>query len=516
MHRCLEILEVVSLICDVSSQKSLARFARVCKAFRDPALSDVLWEEQLTLLNLLHCMPRDIWTEPDEDGDMALVRPVLPADWDRALSYACRVKRFNFDDRFRRLRYPGTAEFLETLRLCVPGHQLFPNLQSLGWYSYHEDTLPHVRLFLSPRLTDLGLSILQSAAHLSLLPIVATQCLLLKDVYISSSDELVGLSQTTSMLVLGLYHLRVLTIPTLGNDALEHLAQLPYLSELELETQNTIAPFSPAVLTSGAIFFPSLSYIVVSADNVDGIVSLFPLLSHAPLTKIELNLREMTSASATARCFLEMGLHCTKGHSSVTELTVVIPWRRDTGPIAADFGTYSVYSAQLLPLLSFTNLASVFLAPPLGFDLDDSIVADGARVATSQNSLSLLFQGAMQRALARHTGRAPPSGPVLPTALGPDDLARCLRVAAEVANPTEGGPARQSVLPSRPLGEVLSGVGTEWDLDSRTDQELLAAHPEREEELEHCKRWNAVSAALKALRTVRAEERYWTRRKDRE
>ncbi|KAJ6517390.1 hypothetical protein C8R47DRAFT_960735 [Mycena vitilis] len=115
-----------------TGQCALASVARACKMFCDPAL-DELWKEQDTLYNIVQCMPQDVWEEPDEDGGMTLARPVVPTDWDRALIYARRVKTFSFDDQIRERGYPTTAEFLETLGMCVPGPQLFPNLEILGW-----------------------------------------------------------------------------------------------------------------------------------------------------------------------------------------------------------------------------------------------------------------------------------------------------------------------------------------------------------------------------------------------
>ncbi|KAJ6517404.1 hypothetical protein C8R47DRAFT_252878 [Mycena vitilis] len=244
----------------------------------------------------------------------------------------------------------------------------------------------------------------------------------------------------------------------------------------------------------------------------------------------------MTSASATARCLREMALHCTKGHSSLTELTLLIPWRRDTNPMAADFHTYSVCSAQLLPLLSFTNLQTVFLASPVGFDLDDSMVADMAR-AWPRVKLLYLFSSRSPRNAPLHVTL----GGLLPLAQFCPQLSDLMiSLDASVLPPKwqTRRKAAQRVSQScfhdlsvkhSPVGEplavaaflssifpALSGVRTDWDYEFRTEQELLAADPERAEELEPYKRWNAVSAALKALRMVRAEERYWTRRKERE
>ena len=72
MHRCLQIQEPLSIVFeyvhiprkaledDPLSASSLARLARTCKAFQDPAL-DILWHSQYSLVPLLKCLPRDAW-----------------------------------------------------------------------------------------------------------------------------------------------------------------------------------------------------------------------------------------------------------------------------------------------------------------------------------------------------------------------------------------------------------------------------------------------------------------------
>ncbi|KAJ7791843.1 hypothetical protein B0H14DRAFT_187607 [Mycena olivaceomarginata] len=156
MHRSLHILEIVTMISHEIDHKTLSSFARACRMFRDPAL-DVLWMHQNTLMNLLRCMPEGIWDESDEEGDWTLHRPVLPADWERPLFYACRVKSFHYDDRFRSPCFPTSPDFLESLRLCFSGPHIFPNIEKLSWYSYHESTFPHVRLFFRTSAREPGL-----------------------------------------------------------------------------------------------------------------------------------------------------------------------------------------------------------------------------------------------------------------------------------------------------------------------------------------------------------------------
>jgi len=61
MHRCLQIQELLSIIfLYVRIPKTLARLARMCTGFRDPALN-VLWHTQNSFLPLFKCLPPDAW-----------------------------------------------------------------------------------------------------------------------------------------------------------------------------------------------------------------------------------------------------------------------------------------------------------------------------------------------------------------------------------------------------------------------------------------------------------------------
>lgn len=67
MHNCLRISEIISHVCtdllDADGDfgpKGLARLARTCRAFRDPAL-DILWHTLLALEPLIRTLPADLW-----------------------------------------------------------------------------------------------------------------------------------------------------------------------------------------------------------------------------------------------------------------------------------------------------------------------------------------------------------------------------------------------------------------------------------------------------------------------
>jgi hypothetical protein len=84
MHRALEIVEI-DLICgqyssncpdglSAAASRDLSVLARTSTTFLNPALR-ILWRQQNTILNLIKCMPDDLWTiikEEDEEDEPEL------------------------------------------------------------------------------------------------------------------------------------------------------------------------------------------------------------------------------------------------------------------------------------------------------------------------------------------------------------------------------------------------------------------------------------------------------------
>lgn len=78
MHHCLEIPEVVHLVFSKltpigAGAKDLAALARTCTTFHDIAL-DALWWYQYSIVNLIRCMPADLWDTVFLNGTDTLVR----------------------------------------------------------------------------------------------------------------------------------------------------------------------------------------------------------------------------------------------------------------------------------------------------------------------------------------------------------------------------------------------------------------------------------------------------------
>ncbi|KAK6971749.1 hypothetical protein R3P38DRAFT_3297837 [Favolaschia claudopus] len=170
MHPCLAIPEILELVVQSvglerytvvlrrdherwTVDRALAALARTCKHFHEFAQNE-LWKDQDGILNLIRCMPKDLWEfEYDLWGHRTSLkwnREVRPTDWDRVSKNAARVQSLTIKDS----RYPNLTTAYEMLSHGVPGGWFLPNLQHLCWNDYPGD-LACINLFLGPRLTSI-------------------------------------------------------------------------------------------------------------------------------------------------------------------------------------------------------------------------------------------------------------------------------------------------------------------------------------------------------------------------
>jgi hypothetical protein len=183
----------------------------------------------------------------------------------------------------------------------------------------------------------------------------------LTDVGVECSYELDG-QRSVSTLVLGLHRLELLFLPCLDNAAVEHVARLPSLTSLTLENQSALVPF-PEYFSSNDILFPRLSSLNITGNDVNAIVPLLTLLTHAPIVELTIDIPDLTPAKDIAECYSAMARHCSQSHTSLGKLTIGRGWGRgsDTPPTSADIATHLIHSPQFLPLLTFTNLTDLNL-----------------------------------------------------------------------------------------------------------------------------------------------------------
>ncbi|KAJ7291651.1 hypothetical protein C8J57DRAFT_1458416, partial [Mycena rebaudengoi] len=216
MHRFFSIPELVELLCEEAVQYNeyrprdwhpeLAALARTATVFHHPAL-DVLWRRQYGPMNVILCMPADLWESEESvknQSNYALARPITPSDLERLLLYSRRVKSLCMTPYALTL---DLFRILEVMKPFLPQGILFPDLRQLDLCLKDErgDTiLPYLALAF---VTSICL-VLESRSSLPDLPLVYPA---LKRLEIYDSYFLTG----TSIWARKLDQIEVLALPTL-------------------------------------------------------------------------------------------------------------------------------------------------------------------------------------------------------------------------------------------------------------------------------------------------------------
>ncbi|KAG1749500.1 hypothetical protein EDB19DRAFT_1904624 [Suillus lakei] len=306
MHRALLIPEVLLEIFahlniwDPSSngknlfklaRKSLAAFARTCKAFHEPAM-DLLWakleyEEQLN--PLLGCVtrlhPLIYYSGPtrDESTWPKSIEPLSAHEACQFLRHSHRVRSLWISsDRFFHLLSVIPAE------TCV-----FPRLRSLTWWL--STGKKYLDLFLSNTLRRCYLSVNEDLKY------IVSRCAALEDLTIEGSDvtkadELCVLSDSVRLCK----RLVTLSCPPLDWAAWNHLSSLSSLLKVNI-IEDRIAP-GPWPLEQDTInFSPFLNVTALCflLQNVTCMITVMQYSQFPSLKEFEINLDVMSAAEAT-------------------------------------------------------------------------------------------------------------------------------------------------------------------------------------------------------------------------
>ncbi|KAJ7893793.1 hypothetical protein B0H13DRAFT_2339527 [Mycena leptocephala] len=362
MHHCLQIYEIVDLIVAQLEPQTcwqascLAALARTCTTFHSSAL-DRLWKEQKNILNLIRCMPEDLWETTDVDGDITLTprRALVVSDWDRVLTYAHRIKiLFCCDSTSTRANGTGNPTMFgiySTLqRGEVPGDFLLPNLEQLSWYHREATDSSFIALFLGPRITSIRLRD-QSDGHCPALGTLLERRLDLLSVTIHGVDWESPYSERTQLysFVRTLPRVEFLDVRTMDCETLSHLGQLAPLKTLR-------------------VLFLARCRSMASPTEASSIAFL-RTWNNPRITSFEACFRSAALENAWV-LYETLAAHCV--HEYLDELVVDIYSGGST-----DIIPHPGYFFR--PLFSFTQLRSVELQVPGGYDLDDEIISDLAR-----------------------------------------------------------------------------------------------------------------------------------------
>ncbi|OSD05258.1 hypothetical protein PYCCODRAFT_1220267 [Trametes coccinea BRFM310] len=152
---------------DIKRTRTLARAARVCKAFSEPALA-TLWRQLPELLPVFRLLPslqkvqKNVKVRGRPGGNIYdLTEDVSPGDWDRLCHYAARVRDLYHVDPPSTSREHGdiTDDSWKAIARLLAGRPLFPNLHSLDWWAFEpEPDFTRLGMVLAPSIEILSIN----------------------------------------------------------------------------------------------------------------------------------------------------------------------------------------------------------------------------------------------------------------------------------------------------------------------------------------------------------------------
>ncbi|KAF7314158.1 hypothetical protein HMN09_00575100 [Mycena chlorophos] len=406
MHDALQLPEIVhaiaaQLIAWPSQKRTLVSFALACRAFEDPAL-DELWREpgEKLLERLLGCFPDGIfdYSITQEKLAVRLHRPVTLRDWERPFRYCRRVRRWVSG-------YDTTTKYSPVLNLFVislPAEFLFPRLESLHWDASNPaaaakkreaEAMAFLRILVSPSLKYLHVNRPSGMRLvLSVLPIVSTRARLLTHVYLGSGRKEMfrlpvdvrfelgcstGERLAISDFVLSLDRLEEFAAPAIDARAFLHLATLPDLRKLRLETCLDAVPDPPRLTET----FACLSTFCVALLAMPAAIRLLPLIADAPLHKFRFTPIPSTTTEELADFYAKFAANPIR--QSLRSLTQLDREGEDADP------NWIVSKPVFLAITALSQLTTLQLCSPTLFDVDELGLLSLARALPHLETLSL-------------------------------------------------------------------------------------------------------------------------------
>ncbi|KAF7369308.1 Carboxylic ester hydrolase [Mycena venus] len=376
MHHALQISEIMDLIVGELALpspciqgKALAALATTCTIFHDIAL-DALWRHQRNILNLIRCMPADLWETVEEiryrstNRTLRRRRGVVASDWDRVSKYAHRIKSLVcFDSGDGK---PHLFDVYQTLWQDFPGDYLLPNLESLTWQHWKPSYSSFIELFLGPRITSIYVGAQDDDRCPALAAVGQRYPDLVSATFLglsvrSSASEL----QRLSTFIRALTRVESLKVEMIDSEALRHLGQLTTLKMLHTTFPDWIAP--PAMERS---MFPALRDTHLSIDgDLSPFIAFMRTWNNPQIQSFSTVVDYPRDLQHVADLYQVLATSCVQRH--LETLKVYFDGHdRSFVPHPGHFFAH---------LLAFTYLRIVEIRVPGGYNLDDATISDMAR-----------------------------------------------------------------------------------------------------------------------------------------
>ncbi|KAK7018132.1 hypothetical protein R3P38DRAFT_2981450 [Favolaschia claudopus] len=383
MHRCLQILEILQLICENidygidleapsatdQSASTLAALSRSCRIWMGPALAS-LWEHQSSLDPFLRLLPTNL-LEPPAFGNSRqwrLLRPVIATDWDRANVYAPWVKRF----ALTRASWVRVSNIFPILSACSPLAFIFPCLRSFTCLHPAMPELPNIaslRTFFPPSLHRLWFSCGRNSTAASLLSTLPNSCPNVKYLTISWTPASGASSHTVPLFLSGLRSLVKLSMEDgeCNSLILMHLGQLSTLTDMQLYSVSN--DMSSLQFTSSPLF-PHLRNLSISVVEIWSATALMEHCSNASLISLALDFSSNPTTVAIQQLYDVLTRTC--GHKTLQSL---ILRSVRAGSSHADQERYRVTKSLLHKLTVFRALKTLTISA-MTLSLADDTFAD--------------------------------------------------------------------------------------------------------------------------------------------
>ncbi|KAF7377906.1 hypothetical protein MSAN_00214300 [Mycena sanguinolenta] len=289
-----------------------------------------------------------------------------------------------------------SSEFLSDLDVFetiegseLPHDYLCPNLKTLV-FNIDDEASIHIPLFLSPKVVhvDIHLPYNWPTPSLPDLPLRYPE---LRTLHLDHHSWWDGCRSTISKVVLTLHRIEDLALPGVDRAALEHISQLPALRLLTLEALvwEDLGP-SPrlySMIDAETPRFSALREIYLVHTTMDLVIELLELLSSCRLASFHVGTGDPVTRAITTQLYAALETHLT--HSTLQTLRIGLPENEVDDALGDVLTNYTIDGSIVVPLLRFANLTTIYLSPPVGFDLDDTMTLAIARAWPKVRELSL-------------------------------------------------------------------------------------------------------------------------------
>ncbi|KAG6335335.1 hypothetical protein ID866_3746 [Astraeus odoratus] len=394
MHPCLLVhellLHIIGFLAEdatlrtpcPSGNRDIARFARTCKSFMDPAL-DVLWHTQCALSPLVMCLPYDVWSRRVFDK-IHFIREPSTDDWVKLQRYSHRIHVFSGP------KIPGLSGvddgILKTIFAPQLFHELFPSVHHLDFniFSTASVTFPLLPGVLSSRLVRLSFTVPQWChpdAFLDVVDSIHERASSLQVLNINSFASSPGLEvrlsedQVPQLSTLSL-SVRLRITP----DSLCCLVQLQNLRVLSIKLpDNYVIAYRPLRPS-----FPALRRIKVTAPSLDMCSALLSSITSSKLEEIAISYDAQAPCTSLRAFFQEVqhihdrscGFHTLKLQHNLQLTSSIDP-------------PFVILAPTLAPLLACSRLRVLCLINLGSFDINDQFVGQAALAWSAIEELRL-------------------------------------------------------------------------------------------------------------------------------